>query len=77
MNIVLGSKKSAPIIKKKKTGQLLVQSLAEIAADSKMIEGWNNMVRTGQIPPKAGKYVAAILLMDEKIRESDRPQKKR
>lgn len=72
-----GIKKSSPIIKKKKMGQLLVQNLAEIAADGKMAEGWNNMVRTGQISPKAGKYVAAILLMDEKIRESERSQKKK
>ena len=71
-----GIKKSAPIIKKKKMGQLLVQSLAEIAADGKMIEGWNNMVRTKQIPPKAGKYIAAILLMDEKIKESQSTNKK-
>ena len=52
-------------------------SLAEIAADAKMAEGWNNMVRMKQIPAKAGKYVAAILLMDEKIKESERSQKKR
>ncbi len=71
-----GIKKSAPIIKKKKMGELLVQNLAEIAADGKMIEGWNNMVRTNQIPAKAGKYVAAILLMDEKIKESQSSKKK-
>jgi Fe-S-cluster containining protein len=70
-----GIKKSAPIIKKKKMGQLLIQSLAEITADTKMVEGWNNMVRKKQIPPKAGKYIAAILLMDEKIKESNPSRK--
>ncbi len=71
-----GIKKSAPIIKKKKMGELLVQNLAEIAADGKMAEGWNNMVRNKQIPAKAGKYVAAILLMDEKIKKSKKTSEK-
>ena len=69
-----GITKKSPIIKKKKMGELLVQNLAEIAADAKMAEGWNNMVKSGQIPAKAGKYVAAILLMEKKIRESQKSE---
>jgi Fe-S-cluster containining protein len=71
-----GITKKSPIIKKKKMGELLVQNLAEIAADGKMVEGWNAMVRTKQIPAKAGKYLAAIFLMDEKIKESKSSGKK-
>jgi Fe-S-cluster containining protein len=71
-----GIKKSAPIVKKKKMGELLVQNLADIAADAKMAERWNNMVRTKQIPAKAAKYIAAILLMDEKIKESKSSKRK-
>ena len=57
-----GITNKSDIVKKKKINELLVQNLAEIAADAKMAEGWNNMVIKGQIPAKAGKYVAAILL---------------
>ena len=64
-----GIKKGAPIIKKKKMGEKLVTSLAEIAADAKMVESWNKMVENKQIPAKAAKYIAAILLMEKKLKE--------
>lgn len=64
-----GIKKTASIIKKKKIGEQLVSALAEIAADAKMAESWNKLVESKQISPKAGKYIASILLMDEKLRE--------
>jgi len=64
-----GIKKTASIIKKKKISELLVKSLAEIVADAKMIETWNRMVKKKQITPKAGKYIASILLMERKLKE--------
>ncbi|MBN2157576.1 MAG: YkgJ family cysteine cluster protein [Candidatus Lokiarchaeota archaeon] len=64
-----GIKKTAPIVKKKKIGIKLTTSLAEIASDAKMVESWNKMVENKQIQPKAAKYIASILLMEDKLKE--------